>query len=107
LLVVAGALTGDSGKRIAELALANRLPSSGPFREAVEVGTLVSYGPDLLEIARQGAGYLDRVMKGAHPADIPVELPNRYETYLNLSTARALGLEVPATLLATADEVIE
>jgi putative ABC transport system substrate-binding protein len=77
LLVVAGALTGDSGKRIAELALANRLPSSGPFREAVEVGTLVSYGPDLLEIARQGAGYLDRVMKGAHPADIPVELPNR------------------------------
>ena len=107
LLVLAGALTSLAGKQIAALALAHELPSSGPFRETVQDGGLVSYGPDFEEMARQGALYLDRIMRGARPAELPVELPKRYETYLNLRTARTLGITVPTTLLATADVVIE
>jgi putative ABC transport system substrate-binding protein len=107
VLVIAGSLTYSNGKRIADLALKTHLPSCHAFREAVIAGGLMSLGPDLVEIARQVAIYLDKIMHGANPADLPVQEPNRFDLYLNLKTAAALGLTIPPTLLATAEEVIE
>ncbi|WOH48221.1 ABC transporter substrate-binding protein [Bradyrhizobium sp. sBnM-33] len=107
LIVVAGGLTFVNSKLIAELSLAHRLPSCHGFRESIVAGGLVSLGPDLFAIARQGAVYLDKIIRGAKPADLPVEQPDRYEIYINLKTARTLGLEVPAPLLARAEAVIE
>lgn len=107
LIVVAGLLTSINSKAIAELSLTHRLPNCHGFREAVVAGGLISLGPDLLAIARQGAGYVDRIIRGAKPADLPVEQPDRYEIYINLKAAKVLGLEIPAYLLARADKVIE
>lgn len=107
LIVVAGGLMFVNSRLIAELSLAYRLPSCHGFRETVVAGGLISLGPDLFAIARQGAVYLDKILRGAKPADLPVEQPDRYEIHINLKTARRLGLEVPASLLARADEVIE
>jgi putative tryptophan/tyrosine transport system substrate-binding protein len=107
LVVVAGALTYANSKVIAELSLENRLPSCHGFKETVAAGGLISLGPDLLALGRQGARLIDKIIKGARPADIPVEQPTQYITTINLKTAKALGLTVPAALLASADEVIE
>ncbi len=107
LVVIAGSLTYTAGTRIASLALAHRLPSCGGFRETVQAGGLVSLGPDGVAIARQGAAYVDKIIHGSKPADLPVGQPERYEIYVNLKTANALGLTVPLSLLARADEVIE
>ena len=103
-------VTGPSTRyrdQIITLAARHRLPAVYPYRFFVTGGGLVSYGPDLLDQFRQAAGYVDRILKGEKAADLPVQAPTKYETVLNLKTAKALGLNVPATVLARADEVIE
>ena len=107
VVVVAGAFTYLNRQRIVDLALTHRLPSSLPFKEAVAVGGLVSLGPDLVEMAGQGAAYLVKIINGSNPSDLPVEQPTRYELVLNLKTAKALGLTIPPSVLLRADQVIE
>jgi putative tryptophan/tyrosine transport system substrate-binding protein len=94
-------------ERIAAFAIQNRLPTVGPFAIMTRDGLLMSYGPDLVANWRRGAWYVDQILKGAHPADMPVEQSARFELVINLKTAKALGLTVPPLLLARADEVIE
>ena len=93
--------------RFIDLAARYRLPSIYPFRIFASSGGLLYYGLDFLEIYRQAATYADRILRGAKPADLPVQAPNKFEMVVNLKTARALGLTVPPTLLATADEVVD
>jgi putative ABC transport system substrate-binding protein len=93
--------------RINGLALAARLPVMHSYRDNLEGGGLISYGPDLLDLYRRAAGLVDKILRGAKPADIPVEQPTKFELAINLKTAKVLGLDVPPTLLARADEVIE
>ena len=92
---------------IIRLAARNRLPAVYPFRFYVAAGGLVSYGPDPIDQYRRAAGYVDRILKGAKPADLTVQHPTKYELVINLKTAKALDLTVPDTVLARADEVIE
>jgi putative tryptophan/tyrosine transport system substrate-binding protein len=93
--------------RINTLALTMRLPTTYNSREWVEVGGLMSYGPNFPDLFRRAANYVDKILRGANPADLPVEQPTKFDLVINLTTAQALGLKVPTTLLATADEVIE
>jgi putative ABC transport system substrate-binding protein len=99
-------LFGEYG-RIVSIAANSRLPAIGAAREFVDLGGLMSYGANLPDLARQTAPYVDKILKGAKPAELPVEQPTRFELALNLKTAKALGLQVPDKLLAIADEVIE
>jgi putative tryptophan/tyrosine transport system substrate-binding protein len=94
-------------RRIANLALGARLPTIFFIRQSAEDGGLMSYGPDPAESYRRAAIYVDKILKGARPGDLPIERPTKIQLIINLKTARALGLDVPPTLLARADEVIE
>jgi len=94
-------------KVIVQLAIERRLPTMMHYRETTQAGALMSYAPSYVLIMRRAATYVDKIMKGALPADLPVEQPTKFELVINLKTAEAIGLKVPPTLLSRADEVIE
>jgi putative ABC transport system substrate-binding protein len=94
-------------KRIADFALTERLPSMFHLREFPALGGLMSYGVDRNDLFRRAAGYVDKILKGTKPADLPIEQPTKFELVVNLTTAKKLDLTVPHSLLATAEEVIE
>ena len=106
-LVVAAPLTASQRAPLADLALKHRLPGMFGTRENVEAGGLMSYGADLNDLCRRAALYVDKILKGVKPAELPVEQASKYELVINLKTAKALGLDMPPSLLARADEVIE
>ncbi len=107
LLVVAESLFILHRTRLADLAARNRLPTAYGTRESVEAGGLMSYGPSLSDFFRRAATYVDKILKGAKPADLPVEQPTKFELVINLKTAKALGLTIPRSVLIRADKVIE
>jgi hypothetical protein len=106
-LVVASPLIVAERVLVAQLALKHRLPGMFPFRENVEAGGLMSYGADRDDLYRRAATYVDKILEGVKPADLPVEQASKYQLVINLKTAKALGLAIPPTLLVRADEVIE
>jgi putative tryptophan/tyrosine transport system substrate-binding protein len=107
LYVISSPLTSGNRARINTLALGGRLPAIYGDREFVELGGLISYGADFPNLSRRAAEYVDKILRGAKAADLPVEQPTKFELAINLLTARAIGLEIPPVLLARADEVIE
>lgn len=107
LLTLSSPLFNAQKQRIINLAAKRRLPAMYEDREFAEVGGLLSYGPDIADVFRRAAGYVDEILKGARPADLPVEQPTKIDLVINLKTARALGITIPQALLLRADEVIQ
>ena len=107
IMVLSSPLASTNSKRIAEFATQHRLPGISLFRTFADSGGLLSYGPDLLVFRRFAATYVERILKGAKPADLPIQQPSTFELVINLKTAKALGLTIPQSLLLRADEVIE
>jgi putative tryptophan/tyrosine transport system substrate-binding protein len=107
LLVLADRIFLHNRARIVDFEVKHRLPGVYAYRELVEAGGLMSFGPSYGDMHRRAAYYVDKILKGAKPADLPVEQPTRFELMINLKTAKALGLKIPQSLLARADEVIQ
>ncbi len=107
LIVLADPVFTVDRVRLAELAAKARLPAIYGIREAPEAGGLMSYGPDYFDLSRRSATYVDRILKGAKPADLPIEQPTKFELVVNLKAARALGLAIPPSVLGRADKIIE
>ena len=107
LYVLQSTLMNTNGKRIADFTLKSRLPSMYYIKEFVDVGRLMSYGADLADSYRRVAYYVDRILKGARPADLPVEQPTKFELVINLKTAKQIGVTIPPELLARASKIIK
>jgi putative tryptophan/tyrosine transport system substrate-binding protein len=107
LTVLYSSMFFDERRRVVDLASKNRLPALYPSRESVDAGGLMSYGPNLADLFRRAATYVDKILKGAKPADLPVEQPTKFELVINLKTAKLLGLTIPPSLLLRADQIIE
>ena len=107
LIVLTSVMFINERRRLVDLAAKNRLPTVYPQRDFVDVGGLMSYGPDFADLWRRAAAYVDKILKGVKPADLPVEQPTKFELIINLKTAKALGLTIPQSLLLRADQVIE
>ena len=106
ILIGGGALFGVHRVRLAELAVKARLPMMSSIREMVEAGGLISYAVNMSDFVGRAAVYVDKILKGAKPSDLPIEQPTSFELVINLKTAKALGLKIPQSVLARADEVI-
>jgi len=106
-LVLAAGVLFPQARRVAELAASNRLPAVYELRQYVDAGGLISYGANINQIWRQAAGFVDKILKGAKPGDLPIEQPTKFELVINLNTAKALGLTIPPSLLLRADELIQ
>jgi len=107
LIVLTSSVFFGERRRLVDLAAKNRLPTVYPWREGVDAGGLMAYGSDLADLSRRAATYVDKILKGAKPGDLPVEQPTKFELVINLKTAKALGLTIPPSLLARADQVID
>jgi putative ABC transport system substrate-binding protein len=107
LIVIANPLSNTYRARIVDLAAKDRLPAIYPATDFVEAGGLMSYGADILDNWRRAAYYVDKILKGAKPADLPVEQPKKFELVINLKTAKQIGLTIPPNVLARADRVIK
>jgi putative tryptophan/tyrosine transport system substrate-binding protein len=107
VMVATSAMFLGHRRQLADLALKHRLPTIFAFREYAEAGGLMAYGPSYAELFQRAAGYVDRILKGARPADLPVEQPTKFELIINLKTVKALGLTIPPSVLARADELIQ
>jgi putative ABC transport system substrate-binding protein len=107
LLVLSDVIFNSHRTRLADLAARSRLPAAYGNRESVEAGGLMSYGPSFLDLHRRAATYVDKILKGVKPAELPVEQPTKFELVINLKTAKALGLTIPPSLLRQADELIQ
>jgi putative ABC transport system substrate-binding protein len=107
MFMVTDALTNLNRKRIVEFAAQNRLPAVYEFREPVVDGGLMSYGPNSRDLFERAAYFIDRILKGAKPGDLPMEQPTKFELVVNLKSARTLGLAIPPSIVARADDVIE
>jgi putative tryptophan/tyrosine transport system substrate-binding protein len=107
VIVLPAPVFASNRELIARLAVSHKLPVVYPYRYYVMAGGLLSYGFDAVDVFKRASGYVDRLLKGENPGDLPVQAPTKFEMVVNLKAARALGLEVPSTMLAHADEVIE
>jgi ABC-type uncharacterized transport system substrate-binding protein len=106
LTVLSSAMFTNERRRLVDLAAKHRLPAGYPYREFVDAGGLMAYGPNLADLYRRAAAYVDKILRGAKPGDLPVEQPTKFELVINLKTAKAFGLTIPPSLLGRADEVI-
>ena len=107
VVLLSSPLISTSSNQLADFVVRNRLPAISPFRRFADAGGLMSYGPDFDDFRQRSASYVDKILKGSKPGDLPIQQPTKFELILNLKTAKALGLTIPPLVLLRADEVIQ